>query len=65
MFGAFAPSSKSAPTAAFPSAPSASGSNIHQATKVMLCLHPTGHDSVLAPPPKKLKTRLLFTNRPK
>jgi hypothetical protein len=34
--------------------------------KVILCLHPTGHSSVLAhPPDKKLKPRLLFTNRPK
>jgi hypothetical protein len=35
-------------------------------TKVILCLHPTGHHSVLAAPPdKKDKPALLFTNRPK
>jgi hypothetical protein len=34
--------------------------------KVILCLHPTGHHSVLAAPPdKKQKPALLFTNRPK
>jgi hypothetical protein len=36
------------------------------ATKVVLCLHPTGHHSVLAAPPDpKQKPMLLFTNRPK
>jgi hypothetical protein len=36
------------------------------ATKVVLCLHPTGHHSVLAAPPDvKAKPALLFTNRPK
>ncbi len=35
-------------------------------TKVVLCLHPTGHHSVLAAPPSKNeKPVLLFTNRPK
>jgi len=35
-------------------------------TKVILCLHPTGHHSVLAAPPDpKEKPALLFTNRPK
>jgi hypothetical protein len=35
-------------------------------TKVVLCLHPTGHHSVLAAPPDpKEKPALLFTNRPK
>jgi len=34
--------------------------------KVVLCLHPTGHHSVLAAPPdKQEKPVLLFTNRPK
>jgi hypothetical protein len=34
-------------------------------TKVMLCLHPSGHHSVLAAPPDPtLKPVLLFTNRP-
>jgi len=34
--------------------------------KVILCLHPSGHHSVLAAPPdKKEKPALLFTNRPK
>ncbi len=34
--------------------------------KVVLCLHPTGHHSVLAAPPdKNKKPALLFTNRPK
>jgi len=34
--------------------------------KIVLCLHPTGHQSVLAAPPdKKEKPVLLFTNRPK
>jgi hypothetical protein len=34
--------------------------------KVVLCLHPTGHHSVLAAPPdKKKKPALLFTDRPK
>ena len=34
--------------------------------KIVLCLHPTGHHSVLAAPPnKKEKPILLFTNRPK
>jgi hypothetical protein len=34
--------------------------------KIVLCLHPTGHHSVLdAPPDRKLKPVLLFTNRPK
>jgi hypothetical protein len=33
--------------------------------KVVLCLHPTGHHSVLAAPPdQKEKPALLFTNRP-
>ena len=35
-------------------------------TKVVLCLHPTGHHSVLTTPPDpKQKPVLLFTNRPK
>jgi hypothetical protein len=35
------------------------------ATKIVLCLHPTGHHSVLAAPPDaKEKPALLFTNRP-
>jgi hypothetical protein len=35
-------------------------------TKVVLCLHPSGHHSVLAAPPDKMeKPVLLFTNRPK
>jgi len=35
-------------------------------TKIVLCLHPTGHHSVLAAPPdKKQKPVLLFTNRSK
>jgi hypothetical protein len=35
-------------------------------TKVIICLHPTGHHSVLAAPPdKKEKPVLLFTNRQK
>jgi hypothetical protein len=35
-------------------------------TKVILCLHPTGHHSVLASPPApKQQPALLFTNRPK
>ncbi len=35
-------------------------------SKVVLCLHPTGHRSVLAAPPhKEQKPILLFTNRPK
>jgi len=35
-------------------------------TKVVLCLHPTGHHSVLAAPPDpKQKPALLFTNQPK
>jgi len=35
-------------------------------TKVVLCLHPTGHHSVLvAPPVITEKPLLLFTNRPK
>jgi len=35
-------------------------------TKVVLCLHPSGHHSVLAAPPNdKEKPQLLFTNRPK
>jgi len=35
-------------------------------TKVVLCLHPSGHHSVLAAPPDpKQKPALLFTNRPK
>ena len=35
-------------------------------TKVVLCLHPSGHHSVLAAPPNpKHKPALLFTNRPK
>jgi hypothetical protein len=34
-------------------------------TKVVLCLHPSGHHSVLAAPPDpKQKPALLFTNRP-
>jgi hypothetical protein len=34
--------------------------------KVILCLHPTGHLSVLAAPPdKNEKPALLFTNRQK
>jgi hypothetical protein len=34
-------------------------------TKVILCLHPSGHHSVLAAPPdSKQKPVLLFTNRP-
>jgi hypothetical protein len=34
-------------------------------TKVVLCLHPDGHHSVLAAPPDlKQKPQLLFTNRP-
>ena len=34
--------------------------------KIVLCLHPSGHHSVLAgPPDKKEKPVLLFTNRPK
>jgi hypothetical protein len=34
--------------------------------KVVLCLHPTGHHSVLAAPPdKNQKPALLFTNRQK
>lgn len=34
--------------------------------KVVLCLHPTGHHSVLAAPPDvRAKPTLLFTNRPK
>jgi hypothetical protein len=34
--------------------------------KVVLCLHPSGHNSVLAAPPdKKAKPVLLFTNRRK
>jgi hypothetical protein len=34
--------------------------------KIVLCLHPTGHHSVLAAPPdKNVKPVLLFTNRPK
>ena len=34
-------------------------------TKVVLCLHPTGHHSVLAAPPNaNEKPVLLFTNRP-
>jgi hypothetical protein len=34
--------------------------------RVVLCLHPTGHHSVLAAPPdQKEKPALLFTNRPK
>jgi hypothetical protein len=36
------------------------------ATKVILCLHPTGHHSVLAAAPDpKQKPELIFTNRPK
>ena len=36
------------------------------ATKVVLCLHPSGHQSVLAAAPNpKQKPELLFTNRPK
>ena len=36
------------------------------ASKIVLCLHPTGHHSVLAAPPDtKEKPLLLFTNRPK
>ena len=35
-------------------------------TKVVLCLHPSGHHSVLvAPPDPKRNPALLFTNRPK
>jgi hypothetical protein len=35
------------------------------ATKVVLCLHPSGHHSVLAAPPDfKQKPALLFANRP-
>ncbi|MEI6082973.1 MAG: hypothetical protein WCS70_01580 [Verrucomicrobiota bacterium] len=35
-------------------------------SKVFLCLHPTGHHSVLAAPPEVgTKPKLLFTNRPK
>ena len=35
-------------------------------SKVVLCLHPTGHHSVLAAPPDaRAKPTLLFTNRPK
>ena len=35
-------------------------------TKIILCLHPTGHHSVLAAPPdRNEKPGLLFTNRPK
>ena len=35
------------------------------ATKVVLCLHPSGHHSVLAAPPDlQQKPMLLFTNRP-
>ncbi len=35
-------------------------------TKVILCLHPTGHHSVLATPPNSKEfPALLFTNRPK
>ena len=35
-------------------------------TRVVLCLHPSGHHSVLAAPPdKKEKPVLLFTNRQK
>jgi hypothetical protein len=35
-------------------------------TQVVLCLHPSGHHSVLASPPDpKQKPALLFTNRPK
>ena len=35
-------------------------------TKVILCLHPDGHHSVLAHAPEpKQKPVLLFTNRPK
>jgi hypothetical protein len=35
-------------------------------TKVLLCLHPSGHHSILASAPNKIeKPRLLFTNRPK
>jgi hypothetical protein len=35
-------------------------------TKVVLCLHPTGHHSVLAAPPDaRERPTLLFTNRPK
>jgi hypothetical protein len=34
--------------------------------QVVLCLHPTGHHSVLAAPPDpKQKPVLLFTNRPR
>ena len=34
-------------------------------SKVVLCLHPTGHHSVLAAPPEAgTKPKLLFTNRP-
>ena len=36
------------------------------ATKVIFCLHPTGHHSVLAAAPDpKQKPALHFTNRPK
>ncbi len=35
-------------------------------SKVVLCVHPAGHSSVLASPPdKKYKPSILFTNRPK
>jgi hypothetical protein len=35
-------------------------------TKVVLCLHPTGHHSVLAhPPDPEQKPAILCTNRPK
>jgi hypothetical protein len=35
-------------------------------SKVVLCLHPSGHHSVLAAPPAAAeKPLLLFTNRPK
>ena len=35
-------------------------------TKVVLCLHPSGHHSVMATAPDpKQKPALLFTNRPK
>jgi hypothetical protein len=34
--------------------------------KVILCHHPSGHHSVLAAPPdRKTKPVLLFTNRPR
>ena len=37
-----------------------------RAASVVLCLHPSGHQSVLAAgPDKNLKPALLFTNRPK